>query len=63
MNKTPVVAFKSSTFRYVDDVLPINESYSHSYVNSILQESLKLKIIFWYFTKKNTLMVTKQYNN
>jgi hypothetical protein len=39
-NKTLAVAF-NSTFRYIDDVLSINNDRIHSYVDSICPSELK----------------------
>lgn len=41
-NKALAVAF-NSTFRYIDDVLFINNCYFHSYVNSIYPNELEIK--------------------
>ena len=41
-NKTLAVAF-NSTFRYIDDVLSINNVNFHSYVNSIYPCELEIK--------------------
>jgi hypothetical protein len=42
MNKALAVAFKS-TFRYIDDVLSINNDQFHSYVDSIYPNELAIK--------------------
>jgi hypothetical protein len=41
-NKAPAVAF-NSTFRYIDDVLSINNDQFHSYVDSIYPSKLEIK--------------------
>jgi hypothetical protein len=41
-NKLLVVAFKS-TFRYIDDMLSINNEHYHSYIDSIYPDALVIK--------------------